>query len=1128
MKPGMPWSVKGIDQETREAAKDAARRSGMTLGEWLNTMILDQQDEAGGPATSQPEAMAAPPPPPARPKPAPQPEQVRRNDSAIRLEEIAEQLAQLARREQETAAPPRQVYARPAAASEDAAMLQRVLARVESNERQTVEAFSAVNERLAALGRQLMTQAKEPPAASAGEPAALKSLEQAVRNIVEHIELSEKRSRENMRALQERIVDVAAKQAAPAPLPSSPLHDELIASLQSKYQELVGRVERSEQKRTEPQPSELLRGELGQLAERIEQVRATAEQLANRAQTAAVQTSQRELHEIEGRILGVLKEAQTAFGSQNSSAADIQKLRSEIGALNQRIDQMRGGVASERDVAALRTSVEQLQGRVAQAPDMRPLADMDRRLNELARRVEQQQARPQASAELDRRLAEIDSRMKDLARLHAEPRQNPTLERKVTEMADRVAFAESKLSHIDTIERAVNQLFESIDHNRNWAREAAEDAANRMAQKLLNELPRAAASPQNQGHSSELLALEDGLRAVRESAKHADKRNQETLEAVHETLEHIINKLAELETAAVGHQLARATLAPDEPEQHAAPPAWQDDAQLQEASAPEASLSELAAESEESGNIELGVPEQRDDPIPQWQSEIPEPDKVPGQAAADDYIAAARRAALAAAQAGMSAPPILAEPRAKAGFLKGISLGRKRDAAEATAARSPRGMEEPAAAQQGGVRRTLLLAGVVLLMAVGAFWINTRSPAPKNASAIQPSNSQQQEPKQAATQPAAAAQPQAQIILPNDVADSVVTGSVQKPDASLQSLVAEPGTVANQPELPPSDIGTEALRLAARDGNTAAQFIVATRYLDGNGVETDLTQAAHWYQKAAEAGLAPAQYRLATLFERGRGVPKDASTAFIWYKRAAEQGNVKSMHNVAVLAAGNEVGAPNYELAHKWFLAASQHGLKDSQFNLALLYERGLGTAKSPQDALFWYMIAAGNKDQDAAKRVAALSPAMLPETVQAISQKVKTWVPEQGVEAANVVSIRDPAWQDGRASLRRKDKITEEDIAADLDRLRNIGNVSAYSKQTSGRPRDPILADNSIPVLGDAQVGKAQHLLLRLGYDVGQPSGIMDTKTSNAIRLFEFQTRQRVTGRVSDDLLHQLQAYVG
>ncbi|MDB5451780.1 MAG: Localization factor PodJS, partial [Caulobacteraceae bacterium] len=39
MTTSVPWSVKGIDRKSRETAKDLARRSGMTLGEWLNHVI---------------------------------------------------------------------------------------------------------------------------------------------------------------------------------------------------------------------------------------------------------------------------------------------------------------------------------------------------------------------------------------------------------------------------------------------------------------------------------------------------------------------------------------------------------------------------------------------------------------------------------------------------------------------------------------------------------------------------------------------------------------------------------------------------------------------------------------------------------------------------------------------------------------------------------------------------------------------------------------------------------------------------------------------------------------------------------------------------------------------------------
>ena len=52
MKFGVPWSVKGIRPEARETAKEAARRSGVSLGEWLNSVIIDQAAQEGVQALS--------------------------------------------------------------------------------------------------------------------------------------------------------------------------------------------------------------------------------------------------------------------------------------------------------------------------------------------------------------------------------------------------------------------------------------------------------------------------------------------------------------------------------------------------------------------------------------------------------------------------------------------------------------------------------------------------------------------------------------------------------------------------------------------------------------------------------------------------------------------------------------------------------------------------------------------------------------------------------------------------------------------------------------------------------------------------------------------------------------------
>lgn len=45
MKQSVPWSVKGVGSDARETAKELARRSGMTLGQWLNAMIAEQTEE---------------------------------------------------------------------------------------------------------------------------------------------------------------------------------------------------------------------------------------------------------------------------------------------------------------------------------------------------------------------------------------------------------------------------------------------------------------------------------------------------------------------------------------------------------------------------------------------------------------------------------------------------------------------------------------------------------------------------------------------------------------------------------------------------------------------------------------------------------------------------------------------------------------------------------------------------------------------------------------------------------------------------------------------------------------------------------------------------------------------------
>src|SRR5215469_9335532 len=47
MRPDLPWNVAGIPPEAREAARAAARREGLSVGEWLTRRILRSFSDAG-------------------------------------------------------------------------------------------------------------------------------------------------------------------------------------------------------------------------------------------------------------------------------------------------------------------------------------------------------------------------------------------------------------------------------------------------------------------------------------------------------------------------------------------------------------------------------------------------------------------------------------------------------------------------------------------------------------------------------------------------------------------------------------------------------------------------------------------------------------------------------------------------------------------------------------------------------------------------------------------------------------------------------------------------------------------------------------------------------------------------
>jgi TPR repeat protein len=192
-----------------------------------------------------------------------------------------------------------------------------------------------------------------------------------------------------------------------------------------------------------------------------------------------------------------------------------------------------------------------------------------------------------------------------------------------------------------------------------------------------------------------------------------------------------------------------------------------------------------------------------------------------------------------------------------------------------------------------------------------------------------------------------------------------------------------------------------------------AQYGLGCRYRSGNGVEKDINQAAHWFQKAAEQGHIEAQYILGSSYYNGLGLEKNITQAIFWLKKASEQGHKDSeklalqieqeeaqrqkeeqMKNAATQGdsqAQFDCGDLLYQKNdHKqcvsWFQKAADQGHIEAQYRLAASYQNGIGTKKDFDQAIYWAKKASKQGHKNAEKLVLQV------EEIKAVSYDVTLW----------------------------------------------------------------------------------------------------------------------------------------
>lgn len=104
----------------------------------------------------------------------------------------------------------------------------------------------------------------------------------------------------------------------------------------------------------------------------------------------------------------------------------------------------------------------------------------------------------------------------------------------------------------------------------------------------------------------------------------------------------------------------------------------------------------------------------------------------------------------------------------------------------------------------------------------------------------------------------------------------------------------------------------------------------------------------------AQGGDWLADERIAFMYAHGQGRDKDLSQAQHWYEKAALDGDVAVEYSLGADSLYASPGGPDYPQAAKWFqLAADQHD-PDAELQLSVMYEHGLGVAKDEGTAVHW------------------------------------------------------------------------------------------------------------------------------------------------------------------------------
>ncbi|EHR00442.1 tetratricopeptide repeat protein [Bradyrhizobium sp. WSM471] len=1030
MNSRVSWSVDGIDPSVRERAEAAARRAGMSLNDWLNSTLGETAPpNFRGLYDQRPQAQHVPSQVPTQ---GPSQESREVADIHQRLDAITQQIERISK------PAPRQDTSRQDASRQDVSREQGVA-------RQLNDAISRLDARLSQISkpqqapaprqapvemRQRQADAVERAAAQvyrSSPPLSPASFDVAVAEITaRQSELDGFAPRQMPPRAAPSIAPAAAPYAPPAPAyaPPPPQPGPDFSALERHLLKITSQIESLQRPDNTEQAINSFRSELAEIRNAITEAmpRRAIESIENEIRSLHRRIDETRSNGTDGQVLSGIEHALSEIKQVLRTLTPAEQLTGydeAIRNLGAKLDLILRANDDPSTVRQLEGAITALRGIVSNVASNEALARLSDDVQLLSSKVDQvtrASGQGDSFAVLEQRIAALTAALETRER----PQPSESSEqlesaiRALSDRFDRMQVGNDSASTFAHLEQRVSYLLERLEaasdpRNGNFSR--VEDGLHDILRHLERQQATYSALAESRNsappaESGMVDLVKRELSDIRFSQAETNRTTQDSLEAVHNALGHVVDRLSMIEGDLHNVRTAPPAPAPmPQPTPMAAPmetapmardprpqqqqhPTYDPKPELPNPAAAQAAHAAFAAAPREFHAAAPAAPPPMPMPMappvpPRAISEILEPHTAPTRAALAPELPpdhplepgtrpGARLATpserIAASESAISdIPAAPKEPVSSSSFIAAARRAAQAAAAQPTE-KPARGAKAAIArakekGQEGGSTitskiRSLLVGASVVVIVLGTFKMamnlldgSTSSPSPQAMETSSPAPAPQA-PLPVENKPATPEQVTPSMTSPTPIGRQSQNNAAPAPAANSgnSASVEIPPVPAAAPQPASSDV-TGALSGTSRMKLAMIQVPPSEKLPDGIG--------GPGLRTAAMKGDATAAYEIGVRFAEGKGVAANYDEAAKWYDRAAQAGVVPATFRLGTLYEKGLGVKKDADIARRYYTQAAERGNAKAMHNLAVLDADGGGRGANYKSAALWFRKAA-------------------------------------------------------------------------------------------------------------------------------------------------------------------------